>query len=425
MPNKNLKSVATFTFCLTLLFACKKEDNTVVAKSSEKGIKSFIFNELTPAVVAKIDTSAKTITINLPPATDPSNLRPTIELYSDKSTISPSSLTVKNFISTQTYVVTAENGTVANYSTILKKPTATSKDVPSAPKQLCIYYAWPSTVNGSGGNTNNAINVFKNFDVIVFGDGIWKTTHGDNLNTKTIISGLKAAKPSIKIFGYIDVSTTIQNLSEAQLKAAIDGWQQMGVNGVFGDDFGSDFGVNRSRQNVFIDYAHSKGLSVFANSWNIEDALGGSDCHLTGTNGDFYLMESYFISDGNYSSLSTNISKANSAYYYMKNKGVGIACVARDLSNNVSSTTNQSDKFKQSWHATAMFNFDAFQYTNKNFCSQNEYLFNFPNFITSYGTSWTDYDWVRKVSDTRYERTTNTTTFYITGDGTTNGTGGH
>lgn len=292
------------------------------------------------------------------------------------------------------------------------------------PKYLCIYYGWPSLVNNSKGNTNTAINVLKNFDVIVFGDGLWKSTHGDNLKTKTIINGLKSIKPSIKIFGYIDVSTTIQNLSITQLQDAIDGWKLMNVTGVFGDDFASDFGVDRSRQNLFIDYAHSKGLSVFANGYIIDDVLAGTDCHLSGAYDDYYLMESFFINDGKYTSLQLNIDKANKAYYYMKTKGINVACVAREKLVNITATTNQTDKFKQSWFATAMYNFDAFQYTDKNFSSSNNKLFYYSNPISTYGTSWIDIDTVRKISNTRYERSTNTNTLYITGNGSTTGTGG-
>ena len=151
---------------------------------------------------------------------------------------------------------------------------------------LCIYYDCPSKVNNSNGNVTSAFNTFKNFDLIVFADVLTDPAHSDHTNTITLITMLKNNNPAIKIFGYIDVGVFavgqpwIHNYSEVQLKQHIDNWKLMGVNGVFGDDFGFDYAVTRPRQNVFIDYAHSKGLSVFANSWQIEDALGGNDCHL-------------------------------------------------------------------------------------------------------------------------------------------------
>ncbi len=419
-------SIFTVSVCVILFTSCKKDKrNSSNSIESNTAIKSFVFNDIIPPVEASVDTGAKSIKIILPPGTDPTGLTPTIELYNNTSTISPASLVPNNFMVSQTYTVTSTSGTTAQYTTLLLHPAPSIKDIPAPPKQLCIYYGWPSLVNGSNGNLTSAINIFKEYDLIVFGDGIWNLTHGDHANTQSIITQLKALKPGIKIFGYIDVSKTVQNLSEQQLKDAIDGWQQIGADGVFGDEFDSDYGVNRSRQNFFIDYAHGKGLSVFANGFIIEDVLSGADCHLSGAYDDYYLMESYFIMDGSYTDMSLNIYKSTRAYYYMKNKGVGIACVARDLPANVTASTNQSDKFKQSWYATAMYNFDAFQYTNKNFCSQGEFLYNFPNPITSYGTSWLDFNWVHKVNDSLYQRSTNTTTLYISGNGTSTGSGGY
>ncbi|MCO5230369.1 MAG: hypothetical protein M9958_04340 [Chitinophagales bacterium] len=292
-----------------------------------------------------------------------------------------------------------------------------------APKNLGIYYGWPSYINQSSGNTQTAIQHFKDFDIIVLGDGIWQNSHGDHANTTAIISGLKAIKPEIKVFGYIDLSTTIQNLSEQQLMDAIDGWKNMGVTGVFGDDFGSDFGVTRARQNFFIDYAHSQNISVFANGWEIDDVLGGNDCHLSGTYGDYYLMEGYFVSDGQYTNFNSNIVKSQKAFQYAKDKGVKIACVARELKANLNASTPQTDKFKLSWHATTMYNFDAFQYTDKNFSSDNNKLFYFQSPSSTFGSKWTDTD-VIQISNSRYERVTNTNTFYITGNGVNAGTGG-
>ncbi|MCZ2394744.1 MAG: hypothetical protein LC105_12855 [Chitinophagales bacterium] len=292
-----------------------------------------------------------------------------------------------------------------------------------APKNLAIYYGWPSYVNQSSGNIQTAIQHFKDFHIIVLGDGIWQTNHGDHSNTTAIISGLKTLQPEIKIFGYVDLSTTIQNLSEQQLKDAIDGWKAMGVTGVFGDDFGSDFGVTRTRQNFFIDYAHSQNLSVFANGWDIDDVLGGNDCHLNGSFGDYYLMEGYFVSDGYYTNFNSNITKSNKAFQYAIDKGVKIACVARELKANLNNNTPLTDKFKLSWHATTMYNFSAFQYTDKNFSSDNNKLYKFSAPSVNYGSSWID-STILKISSARYERHTNTNTIFITGDGNNTGTGG-
>ena len=101
------------------------------------------------------------------------------------------------------------------------------------PKYLAIYYGWPSLVQNSQGDLTKASNWFKQFDLVVFGDGIWKTTHGDHNNTVTIISNLIASKK--KVFGYVDLGVTTQNLNQAQMQQAVNGWFAMGatVSGEF------------------------------------------------------------------------------------------------------------------------------------------------------------------------------------------------
>jgi len=96
------------------------------------------------------------------------------------------------------------------------------------PKYLAIYYGWPSLVENSQGNVTKASNWFEKFDLIVFGDGIWKNTHGDHLKTQTIIQNLIAYNK--KVFGYVDLGVSTQNLSDVQMREAVDGWSTMGAN---------------------------------------------------------------------------------------------------------------------------------------------------------------------------------------------------
>jgi hypothetical protein len=96
------------------------------------------------------------------------------------------------------------------------------------PKYLAIYYGWPSLVENSQGDVTKASNWFEKFDLVVFGDGIWKTTHGDHAKTETIIGNLIARNK--KAFGYVDLGVSTQNLSEAQMCEAVNGWSAMGAN---------------------------------------------------------------------------------------------------------------------------------------------------------------------------------------------------
>ena len=151
--------------------------------------------------------------------------------------------------------------------------------------------------------------------------------------------------------------------------------------------------------------------------------MGGNDCKLSSVFGDYYLIESFLESNGVYTNLDNNIKKADSAYYYMKTKGVGIACVS--YLPTVSANSNSSAIYQMAWHGTAMYNFDAFQLTDKNYSSQSAQVYYYQNPIASYGSGWLQWDWVKRVSATRYERSTSTNIFFIEGDGATFGTGGH
>ena len=96
------------------------------------------------------------------------------------------------------------------------------------PKYLSIYYGWPSLVENSQGDVTVASKWFQQFDLIVLGDGIWQNTHGDHLKTKTIISNLIGQRK--KVFGYVDLGVSTQNLSEMKMREAVNGWLAMGAN---------------------------------------------------------------------------------------------------------------------------------------------------------------------------------------------------
>lgn len=428
-PDKAIVDIASGTkkdFTVPVSYNVKAESGstrryTVMLRvpSSAKSIKSFTINNV-PAEIT-IDTSNKKVKIKMPPAIDPSSQTPLITV-SDRATISPASGLTQNFFNPVTYTVRAEDTGKAVYTTELLRPAASIKDIPKAPLYYCQYNGYPSLANSSGGNTTLAANVFRQFDIIVLADTLVSTIHPDHTKTIDVMSKTKVLKPSVKFYGYIDIGIITHNYTDTQLKAYIDKWKAMGAYGVFGDDFGYDFGVNRERQNAFVQYAHSKGMSVIANSWNIEDALGGTDSKLDST--DYYLLESFLIAHGTYADLSTFKSRGDRAYYFMKTKKVGIISLNTLSQNNISASSNTTDMYKQSFHGTAMYNFDAFQFTNE-YHSSNSQVFYFQHPITSYGTSWLQFDWIKKISDNKYERSSNTNTFYITGDGATYGTGGH
>lgn len=67
---------------------------------------------------------------------------------------------------------------------------------------------------------------------------------------------------------------------------------------------GHDYGVSRETQNSFIDYVHSKGLKVFANAWFPSDYLDPDEGPVSMGVGDWALLESYYITSGEYAGES-------------------------------------------------------------------------------------------------------------------------
>lgn len=272
------------------------------------------------------------------------------------------------------------------------------------PKYLGIYYGWPSLVENSKGDVAKASSWFKQFDLLVFGDGIWKSSHGDHVKTKSIIENLIANKT--KVYGYVDLGVSTQNLNETQMRQAVDGWQAMGANGIFWDDAGYDYKVTRQRQSTMIQYCHSKGMNVIMNAWNPDDVLAGDNMQLNSN--DTYLLESYLVADGKYSSLNDWKIKADICASYRKSFGVQMACL---------STPKTNDQFTQAWFGTAIYNFDYFQATEIAYSSSNNKLAFNTNPSSNYGTRWTS-DTISFNTTTKcYSRSTDSWILNVLGDG--------
>ncbi|CAF0899273.1 unnamed protein product [Rotaria sordida] len=280
----------------------------------------------------------------------------------------------------------------------------------TVPQYLAIYYGWPSLVENSLGDVTAASNWFAQFDLIVLGDGIWKTTHGDHSKTQTIITNLIARHK--KVFGYVDLGVSTQNLSVLQMQTAVDGWSVMGANGIFWDDAGFDYGVTRQRQSSMIQYCHSKNMNVIMNAWNPDDVFDGSNVQLNSN--DIYLLESYLVSNGTYLSLPAWKEKADKCANYKNHSGVKMACL---------STPTTHDQFLQAWFGTAMYNFDYFQATDITYSASNNRLAFTVNPSSSYGSNCQNDTITSNAANTYFSRSTESWTLSISGDGASWGYG--
>ena len=135
-------------------------------------------------------------------------------------------------------------------------------------KSLLIYYGFPIAYNGIW-TTEGVIGEISKFDYFVCGDTYQQPTHVEFASTSTIVNGVRAL--GTKVYGYVPIGVNTENRPMANLKTAVDQWIALGVDGIFLDEFGFDYGNTRQRQIDVVNFIHSKGLPICANAWVIEE----------------------------------------------------------------------------------------------------------------------------------------------------------
>lgn len=235
------------------------------------------------------------------------------------------------------------------------------------PGKLCIYYSYPSSVNLTY-TVSGAVNVFKDYDQVVFGDGLQEVSHPDHANTVAIINDPLMA--NTKVFGYIDSTLSLDNI-----QGKIDLWYNMGVAGIFMDKNGFDYGVTREKQREIVWCIHEKGdqhLVCFINSWNPDDVFSPA-VHATynpsglatrlGAN-DLYLAESFAVIDGAYDDADTDVNnikdwqdKAAKMSTYNTTFGTKMCAIATNGSGSF-----DQNKADYSYYASALNNFYSWGY---------------------------------------------------------------
>lgn len=289
--------------------------------------------------------------------------------------------------------------------------------------RLAIYYGWPSRVNGAGGNVDQAVAAFAAHDLIVFGDGLQYPSHPDHIRARQIIARLVAG--GAEVYGYVDMGVTTQNLPLTTAQQYVDAWRAMGVQGIFWDDAGADFGVTAARRNALLAYTHERGLRVFINAWNPDDALAGTtsgSAQLTAA--DLYLAESWLIGDGRYMDLRAWAAKSDRLMSLRQRTGVRIAAVATgDTSGD---SRDPAHPFQMAWWGAAMYNLDFFGYTTPGYSAHSvgaDRLWAPEEPKSEYGSVFESavvehHDW-----NTRHDRKTDLGTITVTGDGRSWGQG--
>lgn len=144
-------------------------------------------------------------------------------------------------------------------------------------EKVLLYYGYPIAINGVW-SVEGAVNIYRNYDVVVLGDEYQSSDHPEHESTAAIIQRLLEVAPNTRIVGYVPIGmvpdSLDSNLPMEELKARVDEWTAMGVHGIFLDEFGYDYYVTRERQNEIVNYCHELGKFVFANSWSVKYCFG-------------------------------------------------------------------------------------------------------------------------------------------------------
>ena len=267
------------------------------------------------------------------------------------------------------------------------------------PKKLCIYFSYPSLINGSNGNITSAVNVFKAYNQVVFGKTLELNSHPDHNKTISIIAQLKPL--NVSVYGEIDCT-----LSFSSIKQSVNQWQGMAVKGIYCNKMGYDYSVNRSMQNQILNYIHSKNLEGFVVVWNPDDIFSSTvnpTYNPTGTasvinSNDWYLATSYQIINGAFQTVSDWTTRANKLVNYKQSFGTKMACI----------TTADASPFNQSmmdyaYFSTILYGFDSFGWGELNFSATTNSL-PFRTRKIFYGTK---FDSAIMINGSVYERKTN------------------
>jgi hypothetical protein len=234
------------------------------------------------------------------------------------------------------------------------------------PRRLTIYYGVPSLVNGAAGDIARAVEVFAEYDIAVFGDGLEfddvqprRTPAGagpvEHERTRAMIARLAGMPRRTAVFGYVKLGRP-QQLSLQEIRSRLGRWAAMGAAGILFDAAGADFGVDRARQNAAVDAAHAAGLRAALNASNPDDVFRTGVDRLRPRlgAGDAYLLEAFAVRTGRIEDPRLWRERVHKAWTGATATGAALWAT----------TTTQEDYdpslMEHAWHAAKQAGVDAF-----------------------------------------------------------------
>ena len=262
------------------------------------------------------------------------------------------------------------------------------------PAAVAIYYGYPSLVNGASGDIDRAAATFADYDVIVLGDGLQfpdvdprRRPPGpgadEHRRTRAIIARLRAQSPSSEVYGYIDLGSS-QKLAIGEIERRARLWSAMGVNGVFLDEAGFDFGVTRERQNAVIDLIHSLGLNALVNAFDPDDVFSAAPVALNSAGGgnptglpsrlgpqDGYLLESFQVRLGQLESWSAWAARTEKAVAFRDRYRTRVFAITTTTTESARDSTRL---FRYAWWSAALWALDGVGWGEPDFSAGNSEL---------------------------------------------------
>ncbi|MWC30038.1 hypothetical protein [Paenibacillus sp. MMS18-CY102] len=286
--------------------------------------------------------------------------------------------------------------------------------------RLMIYYGIPLEINETGTIEEAALQ-FAEYDYIVLGAGLEETTHEAHNSTASIIAQVRKLKPSVHIYGYIDLGVTTDNLSMSMIQKKTVRWKTTGADGIFFDDAGYDYGVTRKRMNQAVQYVHAQSMKAFMNAWKPDDIMGsavnatynskGEKTAIGG--GDLYLLESMLqpvdIPNQEQKSVFSSgfRSKMDKSLMYRNTLGVKLMSIS-PINYGTYSSDAVRKFFRANEAAAAIFSLDGYGVAPKEYSTASNshnvlrempYLLNYMDYYTanvSYVAKYSDRDYASR-----------------------------
>jgi hypothetical protein len=177
---------------------------------------------------------------------------------------------------TITFVVTSIGGMRSGrlgISYTMGLATLTRKQpAPNSCANLLVYYGYPIAYLGLWDASAIITRIASQYSIWVVGDTYQDPAFSEYASTQTIIHGVRAL--GVKVYGYVPIGGSAgANRTMAALQTAVDQWAVLNVDGILLDEFGFDYGHDRTRQKTIVDYCHAKGLPICANAWTYSDFM--------------------------------------------------------------------------------------------------------------------------------------------------------